>query len=153
MSKQDISAPDLTQRPPRSPRCRLGGYAILPRMIDKGRAEIVGKNGEFNYNCPLDQHVVNFIGFDPAALREQLAAGKGDGEILEWVNANAKEKRSPWEIEQWSDYMQRRGPDSDAETLEYFTTAVGTFSKTREDIKGWAELLDLDDFVTFAGKA
>ncbi len=153
MSNENISAPDLTQRPPRSVRCRLGGYAILPRMIDKGRAEIAGKNGEFNYNCPLDQHVVNFIGFDPAALREQLAAGNGDGEILAWMNENAQHKRTPWEIETWSDYMQRRGPDSDAETLEYFAEAVGKFSKTREDIKSWAELLDLDDFVTFGGKA
>ena len=153
MSNSNISSPDLTQRPPRSPRCRLGGYAILPRMIDKGRAEIAGKNGEFNYNCPLDQHVVNFLGFDPAGLRKELEAGKGDGEILAWVNENAKQKRAPWEIEQWSDYMQRRGPDGDAETLEYFSEAVGKFSKTREDIKSWADLLDLDDFVTFGGKA
>lgn len=147
-----ISAPDLTKRPPRSPRCRLGGYAILPRMLDKGRADIAGTNGEFNYNCPLDQHVVNFLGFDPAALREQLAAGKGDGEILEWLQTNAKHKRNPWEIEQWSDYMQRRGPDGDTETLQYFTDAVGKFAKTREDIKGWADLLDLDDYVTFGGR-
>ena len=153
MSNSNISSPDLTQRPPRSSRCRLGGYAILPRMIDKGRAEIAGKNGEFNYNCPLDQHVVNFLGFDPAGLRKELEAGKGDGEILAWVNENAKPKRSPWEIEQWSDYMQRRGPDGDAETLQYFAEAVGKFSKTREDIKSWADLLDLDDFVTFGGKA
>ncbi|MGI8431635.1 MAG: DUF5069 domain-containing protein [Chthoniobacterales bacterium] len=153
MNNPSISIPDLTQRPPRSPRCRLGGYAILPRMIDKGRAEIVGKNGEFKYNCPLDQHVVDFLGFDPAGLRKELEAGKGDGEILAWVNENATKKRSPWEIEQWSDYMQRRGPDGDAETLEYFAEAVGKFSKTREDIKSWADLLDLDDFVTFGGKA
>ncbi len=33
-----ISAPDLTQRPPRSPRVRLGGLVLLPRMLDKGRA-------------------------------------------------------------------------------------------------------------------
>ena len=32
------NAPDLTQRPPRSPRVRLGGFVILPRMLDKGRA-------------------------------------------------------------------------------------------------------------------
>src|SRR5450432_1868303 len=112
-----ISAPDLTQRPPRSPRCRLGGYVLLPRMLDKGRAEIAGQNGEYNYNCPLDQHLVNYLGFDAAELREQLAAGKGDGEILEWLNANAEHKRTPWEIEQWSEFQQRRGPDSDAETL------------------------------------
>jgi Domain of unknown function (DUF5069) len=147
-----ISAPDLTKRPPRSSRCRLGGYAVLPRMLDKGRAEIAGTNGEFNYNCPLDQHLVNFLGFDAEALRGQLAAGKGDGEILEWLNVNAAHKRSPWEIEQWSDYMQRRGPDSDAETLQYFADAVGKITKTREDIKGWTDLLDLDDYVTFGGR-
>jgi hypothetical protein len=38
-----MNAPDLTQRPPRSPRVRLGGYALLPRMLDKGRATIAGK--------------------------------------------------------------------------------------------------------------
>ena len=149
----NISAPDLTKRPPRSARTRLGGYAVLPRMLDKGRADIAGINGEFNYNCPLDQRFINFVGIDPDALRAQLAAGKGDGEILEWVNANAKHKREPWEIEQWSEWMQRRGPDSDAETLPYFAEMVGKLTTTREDIKTWADLLDLDDYVTFGGKA
>ncbi len=153
INESDNSAPDLTKRPPRSPRCRLGGYAILPRMLDKGRAEIASTSGEFHYNCPLDQHIINFLGFDPEALHEQLAAGKGDGEILEWINSNAKHKRSPWEIEQWSDFQQRRGPDSDAETLSFFGELLSKFSKTREDIKTWADLLDLDDHVTFGGKA
>jgi hypothetical protein len=72
-----ISAPDLTKRPPRSPRQRLGGYALLPRMLDKGRAEIAGTSGEYHYNCPLDQRILNFLGLDPGALREQLANGRG----------------------------------------------------------------------------
>lgn len=148
-----INAPDLTTRPPRSSRVRLGGYALLPRMLDKGRAEIAGTNGEFHYNCPLDQHILNFLGLDPEALKEQLAQDKSDFEILEWIKTNAKHQRAPWEIEQWSDYMGRRTPDSDAETITYFAEAVGKFSKTREDIKGWADLLDLDDYVTFGGRA
>jgi hypothetical protein len=121
-------------------------------MLDKGRAEIAGTSGEFHYNCPLDQHVINFLGIDPAALREQLAAGKGDGEILEWINANAKNQRTAWEIEQWSAFQEKRGPDSDAETLQHFAEAVGKFTKARDDIKTWADLLDLDDHVTFGGK-
>jgi hypothetical protein len=36
------NAPDLTKRPPRSPRVRLGGLALLPRMLDKGRATVAG---------------------------------------------------------------------------------------------------------------
>ena len=122
-------------------------------MLDKGRAEISGINGEYHYNCPLDQQILNFLGLDPAALRDELATGKGDGEILEWIKANAKHKRSPWEIEQWSDFQQRRGPDSDAETLAFFADYVGKLTKTREDVTTRADVLDLDDHVTFGGKA
>ncbi|MEN3369707.1 MAG: hypothetical protein V7609_1850 [Verrucomicrobiota bacterium] len=147
-----ISAPDLTQRPPRSPRCRLGGYAILPRMLDKGRATLAGTNGEFIYDAPVDQHIINFLGFDVEALREELATGKGDGEILDWINANTKHKRSAWEIEQWSNFMEHRGPDGDIETLQLFAEYVGKFATTREDIKTWFDLVDLDDHVTFGGK-
>jgi hypothetical protein len=149
----NLTGPDLTQRPPRSMRVRLGGYAILPRMLDKCRATILGKNGEYHYNCPLDQHSLRFTGIDPEALKAEVAAGKGDGEILEWIAANATVKNQPWEIIQWSDYHDRRGPDSDAETIAYFAEAAGKLSKTREDIRTWADLLDLDDHVSFGGKA
>ena len=148
-----ISTPDLTQRPPRSPRCRLGGYIILPRMLDKGRATIAGKNGEYHYNCPLDEKLLKFLGLDPEALLAEIKTGKGDGEILEWVNQNAKHKHTPWEIEQWSDYHDKRGPTSDAETMGFFAEKVGAFSKTRGDIQTWFDLLDTDDHVTFGGKA
>jgi hypothetical protein len=149
---QSISAFDLTQRPPRSPRCRLGGYVMLPRMLDKGRAEIAGTSGEYHYASPLDQRILGYLGIDPAALRAELASGKGDGEILEWIGANAKNKREPWEIEQWSAYQEKRGPDSDADTLGFFLETLGKLTKTREDIKAWMDMLDADDFVTFGGK-
>ncbi len=149
----NICAPDLTKRPPRSPRCRLGGYVILARLLDKGRAAIAGINGEFTYDAPMDQHLKEFIGLDFAALREQLATGNGDGEILAWVNANANPKRSAWEIDAWSTFMERRGPSGDVETLQYFAGYVGKFAQEREDVKTWFDLVDLDDHVTFGGKA
>ncbi len=49
--------------------------------------------------------------------------------------------------------MEKRGPDSDAETLELFAGYVGKFNKTREDIKTWFEAIELDDYVSFGGKA
>jgi len=148
-----ISLTDLTRHPPRSMRVRLGGFVILARMLDKGRALLAKKNGEYKYNSPTDQHLVRFLGFDPEALLQELAAGKGDGEILQWVLANAKTPRTPWEIQTWSAYFDNRGPDSDAETLTGFAEYVGQHSKTREDIKTWFDALDLDDFVSFGGKA
>src|SRR5581483_669085 len=88
------NAPDLTKRPPRSPRVKLGGYVILPRLLDKCRATIAGKPGEYHYACPVDQRFLGFVGIDPEALKNEVATGKGDGDILEWINANAKHPRT-----------------------------------------------------------
>ena len=146
-------APNLTQRPPRSPRVRLGGYVVLARILDKGRAEIAGTAGDYKYNNPIDHHWFRFTGLTAETLKAELATGKGDGEILAWIEQNAPCKRTPWEIQQWSDYHNERGPDGDVETLEFFTKQVGGISKTREDVKTWFDYLDLDDHVTFGGKA
>jgi hypothetical protein len=152
MNNKTASAPNLAQRPPRSPRVRLGGYVLLARICDKGRADNAGTVGEYKYNNPMDHHFFRFTGLTAEALREQLAAGKGDGEIVEWVQENAPSKRMPWEIQHWNNWLGDRGPDGDVETLEFFAERVGGISKTREDVRTWFDYLDLDDHVTFGGK-
>ncbi len=148
-----ISAPDLTQRPPRSARAKLGGYVILPRMLDKARATIIGKNGEFRYDCPMDQHILKFLNIAAPALLKEIKKGKGDGEILTWIKKNQKARHQPWEIELWSSYHEKRCPDSDQETAGFFTgRLVELGAAKREDVKTWFDLLDLDDHVTFGGK-
>jgi hypothetical protein len=144
---------DLTQRPPRSPRVALGGYVLLPRVLDKCRAVVAGKNGEFRFGAQrMDRHFLHFTGIDEAALQAEVATGKNDSEMLAWVQANSKTPREPWEIAQWSNYMLQRDADSDAETLQFFAEAVAKHSTTREDIKTWFDLLDLDDYVSFGGQ-
>ncbi|HVV00610.1 MAG TPA: DUF5069 domain-containing protein [Verrucomicrobiae bacterium] len=146
------NAPDLTKQPPRSARVRLGGYAILPRMLDKGRATLNGKHGEYKFACPLDQRFLNFVGIDPEALKKELASGKGDGEILEWIHQNARYKRTEPEIAAWTAYAESRIP-LDAESREYFTETHKKTAPKREDVGTWFDLLDLDDYVSFGGKA
>ena len=146
-----IQATDLTQRPPRSPRVRLGGYAILPRMLDKGRAVIAEKQGEYKYACPLDKRLLEFAGINPDALREQLALGKGDEEIIEWISTNARHKRTDSEIAAWSEFQDRRVPDN-VEGREFFHSVHQSIAPKREDIGTWFELLDVDDYVSFGGK-
>src|SRR5438067_1456369 len=113
--------PDLTQHPPRSARVRLGGYVTLPRMLDKGRATIAGKNGEYHFACPLDERLLSFVGLDAEAVKQQLAAGKSDGEMLEWINQNARHKRSEAEIAAWCQWAERRAP-ADVEGRQFFNT-------------------------------
>ncbi|MBV8330404.1 MAG: DUF5069 domain-containing protein, partial [Verrucomicrobia bacterium] len=55
-----IPVTDLTQRPPRGFRVRLGGLVILARMLDKGRATLAGKNGDYEYLTSIDEHLVRF---------------------------------------------------------------------------------------------
>lgn len=147
-----IPTTDLTTRPPRSARTRLGGYALLPRMLDKGRAELLGKNGDYHFACPLDQNILSFVGIDPDALKAELAKGKGDGEILEWIEANAKHQRSAFEIAQWSAWREQVVP-TDVEGRDFFNGLHKGAGPKREDIATWADLLDLDDYVSFGGKA
>ncbi len=146
------NAPDLTQRPPRSPRVRLGGYVTLPRMLDKGRASLAGKNGEYHYACPLDQRFLEFTGINPDHLKEQLASGKGDAVILDWIQKNAKHPRTEPEIAAWSAWAEQRGP-SDAESRAYFNDLHKKAAPQREDITTWFDLLDVDDYVSFGGAA
>jgi hypothetical protein len=149
-----ISPLDLTRRPPRSPRLRLGGYAFLPRILDKVRAHNAGTAGDFRYGLKsMDRHFFGFTGIDPEAFQAAAKLAEGDSEMLAWIEANAKHRRQPWEIKAWSAWLEARGPDSDAETLADFAADVGKFTTTREDIRTWFDLLDLDDHVTFGGKA
>jgi hypothetical protein len=144
--------PDLTKGPPRSPRVRLGGYVILPRMLDKCRATIAGKNGEYHYACPQDQRFLEFVGIDAEALKKQAASGKGDGELLAWIQKNAKHKPTEPEILAWSHFVEQRAP-SDTESREYFDQLHNKTAPKREDIATWFDLLDVDDYVSFGGQA
>jgi len=146
-----LNTPDLTQFPPRSPRVRLGGYVILPRCLDKGRATVTGKNGEYHFACPLDHRFLDFVGIDPEALKKELAAGKSDSEILEWVDKNAKFRRSPYEIAAWAAHAEQHTP-GDPETRDYFNGICKQAAPHREDIHTFFDMLDLDDYVTFGGK-
>jgi hypothetical protein len=142
---------DLTQRPPRSPRVRLGGFAILPRLLDKGRAAVAGTLGEYHYACPLDQEFIQFAGVDSEALKAELATGKGDGEILGWILTHSTHPRTPAEIAAWSAYQDQRGP-SDWDLREFYTDEHKRIAPARTDLATWFDLLDLDDFASFGGK-
>lgn len=144
---------NLTQRPPRSPRVRLGGYVLLPRLLDKCRAEIAGTAGEYHYNCPMDRRFMDFAGVDHEALKAEVAKGLGDGEVLAWILKNRQHQHSDWEIAQWSAYRESAAP-SDNESREFVSQQIAQGGGAeREDLGTWFDYLDFDDHVSFGGKA
>lgn len=146
----NLSVPDFTQHPPRSVRVRLGGYAHLARLLDKARASVAGKLGDYKYNCPLDQRFFAFTGINADAFLAEVATGRTDLQILEWVNAAAK--RPLHEVIAWSAWLEQLGPGG-APGHEWIAGVLKGHNSARDDIRSFADLLDLDDYLTFGGKA
>jgi hypothetical protein len=145
----NYSHPDLTQHPPRSVRVRLGGYAHLPRLLDKARAVIAGRNGPYKYHCPLDKHFFAFTGIDADALLEEVKRGGSDTQLLAWVRERSK--RLPAEIHAWSSWLEQHGPGG-AAGHEWAAETIKANAGDRDDIRSFADLLDFDDYVSFGGK-
>ena len=146
-----IIAPDLTKQPPRSPRVRLGGYCLLPRILDKCRAMLAKQNGEYNFDCPTDQEFFGFSGITAQAFKKEVAKGKSDSEMLDWVRKNAKRQPVASEIAAWTDYQNLRAP-SEVEGREFLHECHVKLAPQRDDIVTWCDLLDLDDYVSFGGR-
>ncbi len=145
----DYRAPDLTRHPPRSPRSMLGGYAHLPRLLDKARAVAAGKAGDFHYNCPFDQKFFEFTGLHHTAFMAEIKKGKSDSEMLAYVSK--KSKRKPFEIAAWSEQMERWVP-SVPDSRAFFNDVHRKNAPQRDDIGTWFEWLELDDYVTYGGR-
>src|SRR5947209_18096259 len=100
--KREITGKDLTKEAPRSPRLRVGGYAILGRTIDKCRALVAGKIGEYHFDCPLDNTLFGFKGVKGDDCKAQIENGASDQQMAEWLDQSG-EKKTPDEIKRWSD--------------------------------------------------
>jgi hypothetical protein len=145
----NLSSPDLTQHPPRSPRVQLGGFVHLPRLLDKARATIAGKAGEYHYNCPLDKQFFALTGITSEALLAEAAKGGSDSAMLEWVRAGSKVL--PSEVAAWSIWMRTHAPGGSA-GHEWFGEVIKSAAPDRDDVFGFFDLLDLDDYVSFGGR-
>ncbi len=146
------SAPDLTVHPPRSPRVRLAGFVHLCRLLDKCRALSVGRIGEYTFPCPLDKRFFAFTGLEAQAFLAEVKTGKSDAEMAAWVRASMKPERLPHEIEAWSRWMEDASP-GDKQRHTTFADVIGRLAPERDDIRTTFDRLDLDDYVSFGGKA
>ena len=147
----DLSAPDLTQHPPRSPRVRLGGFVHLPRLLDKARAFAAGRGGEYIYPCPLDQRFFGFVGIDPAAFSAAVADGRSDTQMLAWVLEQARPCPAPFQIAAWSRWLEHLSV-GDVKRHRTFADEIQRLAPERSDIVTYFDRLDLDDYVSFGGR-
>jgi hypothetical protein len=95
---------DLTKQPPRSPHVKIGGFCILGRTIDKCRASIWGKLGEYHFDCPLDNQLFGSMDIKGADFKAFVAEGHSDEEIAVWIEKEGMTK-TPAEIAEWNDMV------------------------------------------------
>lgn len=136
-------APDLTRTFPRSPHDDLGGYVLLPRIIDKCRASLAGTIGEYKYNCPLDCQFFDFTSIDADEFKAQIANGSSDEELLEFVKKKA-DPHTQTEIDCWS-YEQRTRAPQLAEQKAYFESYRRKFAPKCPRATTWFDMLDAEE--------
>ena len=118
-----VTGKDLAREAPRSPRIRVGGYAILGRTIDKCRALVAGNIWEYHFDCPVDNMLFGFKGVKGDDFKAQIEQGASDQEMAEWLHRNG-EKKTQDEIKLWGDEVIATRPHDDPERRDWFAEQV-----------------------------
>jgi hypothetical protein len=113
------TAPDLTKEAPRSPRKRIGGYVILGRTLDKGRALIGGNIGEYHFDCPLDNMLFGFKEVKGDEVKKLLESGASDEDVATWLDSHGA-KKSADEVKAWGDGLEAFKPYDNPEKKDWF---------------------------------
>jgi len=140
-------AKNLTQEAPSSPRVRVGGYALLARMADKGRASLNGNTGEYHFDCPLDNYLFGFKGVKGSDVKDLLATGASNEDVAKWLDTHGTPKTAA-EITAWSDSVEAANPYEIPDKKEWF---AGECAKVGLDPKTTTlfTFLETDDRLTF----
>ena len=138
---------DLTRQPPRSPRKRLGGYALMARMIDKGRADLAGNVGEYHFACPLDQMLFDFKGVNADEIKKLLGSSATDEQVVTWFSSHGTTK-TPEEIKIWSEGVEGYRPYDDPEKKDWFAGECAKIG-LKPETSTLVEYLEGDDVASF----
>jgi hypothetical protein len=133
---------DLSRAYPRSPKVKMAGLVQLARMIDKAQAYKQNQIADYNYPCPLDKIILNFLRIDSEVFANKAVEG-GDQEISTWAEEVIKNK-NPEEIGFINEQILERKPDSE-DRLKFFYKTRDRIDPSRTDIKTWVDLLDIEE--------
>jgi hypothetical protein len=140
-----IQSLDLTTQYPRSPRELLAGYVVAGRMLDKCRAVIAETNGEYHFDCPLDNQFLGFTGITADSVKEFAATGASDEEVATWIEENAT-KRTKQEIIQWNNDMRdKRISEMPIELQEFLETYIPENIPSGKIVRVWFDVYDIEE--------
>ena len=130
---------------PRSPRETLAGYVLAARAVDKCRAVLVGWQGEYHSNCPLDQRWLKFAEIDYNAFKSFVATGATDDEVATWIGEHAK-KRPRADIVIWNNQLRdQRLSDLPPQLQEYMEDYIASNIPRGRVVYRYFDIYDMEE--------
>ncbi len=130
---------------PRSPRETLGGYVLAARALDKCRSALVGLEGEYHSNCPVDKRWLDFAEIEYDAFRQFVATGATDDEVAEWISKNAN-PRPRQKIVVWNNQQRdARISDLPVETQVYMEDYIAKYIPRNRVVYHWFDVYDIEE--------
>ncbi|MGB8966768.1 MAG: DUF5069 domain-containing protein [Candidatus Cybelea sp.] len=136
---------DLTTTAPRSAKDKLAGIVSFKRTLDKAKAYNEGHLGEYDYDCPHDKPLFEFLGTNGEEFARKVKELATDEAIANWAQSEFLSKKTPAEIEAFNAERMRWHPEPGSHSAEYFENLRETVAPGRPEIVTWFDLLDLDE--------
>jgi Domain of unknown function (DUF5069) len=136
---------NLTIEKPRSAKDKLAGLVSLKRVIDKAKAYNEGQLGEYDYDCPHDKPLFEFLGTSGEEFARKVKELGTDDAIAAWVQSAFLSKKSREEIEKFNADRMHWHPAPGTPSAQYFEGLRSQVAPDRKDIVTWFDLLDLDE--------
>ena len=138
---------DLNKHAPHSPRERINGFVIATRAVDKCRASLAGKLGEYHYDCPLDNVLFSFKGITAKQFTRAVTTVSDYEKIGDWLQINGTPKTAA-EIKAWSDGVEASSMNKDPEKRAYFVESCEKLGINPETSSTF-DWLEADDRASF----
>ena len=137
-------AKDLSSDFPRGPHETLGGFVIAARTLDKCRSLLAGKNGEYKYDCPLDNFFFGFAQIDAGEFKDFVAGGADDDAVAQWI----REKTSLTDdaIKIWNMRLRQTRPSELPLQLQLFLEGyIQEVIPSNRRVYTWFDIYDLEE--------
>lgn len=133
---------DLTKDYPRGPREQLDGMMILPRAIDKARAQLEDKLGEYvYYGCRFNLKLFNTLGVTEDEFLDAVRTTQNDDGVLEWIRDFVRPERP--KVEQMNAWVQNNPPAP--EERQKFCDELEALDPGNDSVNTWTELIELEE--------
>jgi hypothetical protein len=133
---------NLLKSIPKSPKKKMEGLVMLPRMMDKAIAYKSNTLGEYIFPCPLDKIVLKFLDttHEEFANKAQILTEK---EFSLWVNDKCLNK-SINEKNQINNKILEQKPDNQ-QSLDRFHKILNSINPDAKNITTWIDLIELEE--------